>query len=96
MSAGERAFVLRQAAHRLGPGGLLAVGDEVKPLRRWQRLLMAALRAPQALLAWLLAGSTSRPLADLAGEIRCAGLKVRSERRWLLGTLAVVIADKPR
>lgn len=95
MSAGERAFVLRAAAELLAPGGVLAAGDEVRPRPPGQRLLQTLLRGPQAALAWLLVGSASRPVADLAGEIRAAGLTVKSERRWLAGSLAVVVAERP-
>ena len=93
MSAAERRYVLREAARRLVRGGVLAVADEVRPARGWQRLLFALLRGPQALLGWLLAGSVSRPLPDLAGEVRAAGFGVRAERRWLLGSLALVAAE---
>jgi demethylmenaquinone methyltransferase/2-methoxy-6-polyprenyl-1,4-benzoquinol methylase len=96
MSAGERAFVLRAAARRLRPGGVLAVADEVRPRGTGQRLVYSLLRLPQAVLAWLLAGSTSRPVRDLAGEIRAAGFAVQREQRWLLGSLAVVVAERPR
>ncbi len=94
MSTGERDFVLREAARRLRPGGVLAAADEVRPERFWQRVLIALVRAPQAALAWLFTGSTSRPIPDLAGAIQTAGLRLRSERRWLLGSLATVIAEK--
>jgi demethylmenaquinone methyltransferase/2-methoxy-6-polyprenyl-1,4-benzoquinol methylase len=93
MSAAERRYVLREAARRLVRGGVLAVVDEVRPARGWQRVLFALLRGPQALLGWLLAGSVSRPLPDLAGEVRAAGFEVRVERRWLLGSLALVAAE---
>jgi demethylmenaquinone methyltransferase/2-methoxy-6-polyprenyl-1,4-benzoquinol methylase len=94
MSAGERAFVLRAVARRLRPGGILAVADEVRPRGAGQRLAYTLLRLPQVALAWLLAGSTSRPVPDLAGEIRAAGFAVQRERRWLLGSLAVVVAER--
>ena len=96
MSAGERAFVLRALARCLRPGGVLAVADEVQPRRTGQRVLHALLRAPQATLAWLVMGSTSRPIRDLAAELAAAGLEVRSEQRWLLGRLAAVVAERPR
>ncbi len=96
MSAGERAFVLRAAARCLRPDGVLAVGDEVTPLRFWQRALFALLRAPQLALAWLIVGASSRPITDLPAELRAAGFQVREERRWLLGTLAVVVSETPR
>ena len=93
MSAGERRYVLSQAARRLARGGVLTVADEVRPARSWQRVLFALLRGPQALLGWLLAGSVSRPVPDLAGEVCAAGFDVRAERRWLLGSLALVAAE---
>jgi ubiquinone/menaquinone biosynthesis C-methylase UbiE len=93
MSAGERRFVLAEAARRLAPGGRLVVADEVRP-RGWRRLGFALLRAPQAALGWLLAGSLSRPLGDLAGEVAATGLMVREERRWLAGSLALVVAER--
>jgi demethylmenaquinone methyltransferase/2-methoxy-6-polyprenyl-1,4-benzoquinol methylase len=96
MSAGERAFVLRAAARRLRPGGILAVADEVRPRGAGQRLAYTLLRLPQAALAWLLAGSTSRPVRELADEIRAAGFSVQREQRWLLGSLAVVVAEWPQ
>ncbi len=96
MSASERAFVLRALARCLRPGGVLAVADEVQPRRTGQRVLHALLRGPQAALAWLVTGSTSRPVRDLAAEVAAAGLEVRSEQRWLLGRLAVVVAERLR
>jgi demethylmenaquinone methyltransferase/2-methoxy-6-polyprenyl-1,4-benzoquinol methylase len=94
MSPGERSFVLREASLRLKPAGSLIVGDEVRPEGAWQRIVHTLLRAPQALLGWLLAGSISRPIPDLAGELREAGFRIRGERRWLLGGLAVMTAEK--
>jgi ubiquinone/menaquinone biosynthesis C-methylase UbiE len=94
MGASERAFVLREAAARLRPGGVLAVADEVVPRRQAQRIPWRLLRGPQVALAWLLAGSLSHPIADLGGEIEAAGLRVRSEQRLLLGSLALVVAER--
>jgi demethylmenaquinone methyltransferase/2-methoxy-6-polyprenyl-1,4-benzoquinol methylase len=93
MSGNERAFVLRDAATRLRPGGVLVVGDEVRPPGRGLRLLHVLLRAPQAAAGWLLAGSLSRPIRDLAGELQAAGFRVRSRERLLLGSLCVLVAE---
>ena len=89
MSASERRFVLRAALPRLRPGGVLVLADEVRPGHAWQRVVLAFFRAPQVALAWLLTGSVASPLADLPGELAEAGFALRSERRWLLGSLAV-------
>jgi ubiquinone/menaquinone biosynthesis C-methylase UbiE len=96
MSAGERAFVLRELGCRLRPGGVLVAADEVRPRGWGRRALHALLRGPQAALAWAIAGTLSHPIRDLAGEIAAAGLEVRSEQRWLLGRLAAVVAERPR
>ena len=94
MSPSERAFVLARAAERLTPNGRIVIGDEVRPRSTSQRALHTLLRAPQALLAWLLAGSTSKPIPDLAAEIEAVGFHVRTERRWLAGSLAVLVAER--
>lgn len=92
MSQSERAFVLREAARRLVPGGRVVVADEVRAARL-SGLLQRLWRVPQAALGWLLVGSVSRPLADLAGELRSAGLVPRAEQRWLAGSLALFVAE---
>lgn len=93
MGAAGRRFVLGEARRRLVPGGVLAVGDEVRPRGATARMLLAVLRVPQAALGWLLVGSVSRPLADPAGELRAAGFRMRGERRWLAGSLAALVAE---
>jgi len=96
MAALERAFVLRELARLLRPGGVLAVADEMKPRNAMTRVMALLLRAPQALLAWLLVGSVSKPVPDLAGELRTAGFSILEEQRFLLGTLGTLIAERPR
>ena len=94
MSPGERRYVLAAAAERLRPGGVVVAADEVRAPGAWRRALQLAGGGPQRLLAWLLAGGTSRPIADLRGELAGAGLEVVSERRWLQGTLALCVARR--
>lgn len=94
MSVSERAFVLREARDRLAPGGRLVAADEVRPRSRWMRLAERVWRVPQAALGWLLVGSVSAPIEDLAGELRTAGLRVMTTQHWLAGTLALVVAER--
>ncbi len=96
MSPTERAYVLREAARVLRPGGRLVVGDEVRPRRYWQRLVHAVVRYPLALLTWVIAGTTTHAIPDPAAEIEAAGLEVVEERHSALGTLALVVAEKRR
>ena len=94
MSQRERAFVLKCAVRCLRPGGVMAIADEVRPRGLFSRVLQAIVRGPQAAFGWLVVGSVSRPIADVPAELVAAGFVVRSERRWLFGTLAVVIAER--
>jgi demethylmenaquinone methyltransferase/2-methoxy-6-polyprenyl-1,4-benzoquinol methylase len=95
MSALERGFVLREAFRSLRPGGILAVADEVTPRGPARRVLHALARVPQAALGWLLAGSLSRPIEDLAAEVSAAGFKLQREQRWLAGGLALLVGERP-
>ena len=62
----------------------------------WRRILQRLWRIPQAALGWLLVGSLSRPIPDLAGEIREAGLPISRRRAWMLGSLELDEAERPR
>ncbi|MCP4038304.1 MAG: class I SAM-dependent methyltransferase [bacterium] len=93
MSPSERAYVLREAGRLLAPGGRLVAADEVHAPAGGQRWLQRLWRFPQAVLGWLLVGSLSQPIADLSGEIRAAGFEVCSEQRWMMGNLALVVAE---
>ena len=95
MSGSERAFVLRESARLLAPGGRLVVGDEVRASGS-AGALQRLWRLPQAAVGWLLVGGLSKPIGDLSGEIRAAGLVPARETRWMLGSLALVVAEASR
>jgi ubiquinone/menaquinone biosynthesis C-methylase UbiE len=94
MSPSERAFVLRESALRLARGGRLVAADEVRAPAGWRRAVQWLWRIPQAALGWLLVGSLSRPIPDLAGEIRDAGMRISHEQEWLVGSLALIEAER--
>ena len=94
MSTPERAFVLRESARRLAEGGRVVVADEVWAPAGLGRGLQRLWRIPQALLGWLLVGSVSHPIGDLAGELRAAGLRLQGQQSWLFGTLAMIVAER--
>ncbi len=93
MDRTERGYVLEAARRLLTATGRLVLADEVLPKRPLARMLWSAARLPQALAGWLLAGSVSRPLADLPAEVRHAGFHVRMRKRWLLGSLLLLVAE---
>jgi demethylmenaquinone methyltransferase/2-methoxy-6-polyprenyl-1,4-benzoquinol methylase len=94
MSPDERAYVLAAAVRALAPAGRLVVADEVRAPAGFRRGLQWLVRIPQAAAGWLLVGSVSQPLPDLAGEVRAAGLSPVGEQRWLMGTLCLVVASR--
>jgi demethylmenaquinone methyltransferase/2-methoxy-6-polyprenyl-1,4-benzoquinol methylase len=93
MSRDERLHLLRQARRLLRPDGVLVLADEVVPQRTFQRWLHRLLRAPQALFGWLLVGSVSHPVPDLAAELAQTGFRVRAHEHWLLGGLEGIVAE---
>jgi len=95
MSESERAFVLRESALRLAPGGRLVAADEVRARGGGRRAVQLAWRIPQAGLGWLVVGSVSQPIPDLGAEIRAAGLRIVEEQSWLMGSLALFVAEGP-
>jgi len=94
MSTSGRDFVIRAAARLLAPGGRFVVLDEVRPKKRWQRMLHAAVRLPLVVLTWVITGTTTTAIPDLCGELEAAGLAVTSEQRNALGTLAIVVVER--
>jgi demethylmenaquinone methyltransferase/2-methoxy-6-polyprenyl-1,4-benzoquinol methylase len=94
MSRSERRFVLTALARAVRPGGCVALVDEVVPRRAGQRWLHRLIRLPLAALTWVVTGSLTRAIPDLAAEVGEAGLAVRSERRTRLGTYALVVAER--
>ena len=94
MSSSERRFVLKESAVRLAPKGVLVAADEVRAPAGWRRALQLLWRGPQAAIGWLLVGGVSRPVPDMGSEIEAAGLRICNVRSWLLGSLALVVAER--
>ncbi len=91
----ERRFALKQSFRVLRAGGLLAVADEVVPRTVGRRLLQSLIRVPLLLATYMISGSTTRPIADLPGEVRAAGFSVKKEIRSHGGAVALLTARKP-
>ena len=96
LSPEELRHVLRAASVVLRPGGTLIIADEVRPRRGWQRAVAALVRWPLAAVTFVLTRTSTRALRGIADEIAGAGLRVLHEERCLLGTLALLVAEKGR
>ena len=95
LSDDERRFAHRHAFRALEPGGLLVIVDEVRPRSRGRRLIHGLARAPVLAAAYLVAGATTRPIRDLAGELRSAGFTVEKEERSHGDATAMLVALRP-
>lgn len=77
----ERRYTLKHALRVLKPGGFIVVADEVVPRRGAGKILHAAVRAPLVAMTYLVSGTSTRPIADLTGELAEAGFRVDKEVR---------------
>jgi cyclopropane fatty-acyl-phospholipid synthase-like methyltransferase len=96
LSDDERRYALRHAYRGLRPGGRLIVADEVVPRTRARRWTHRAIRAPLLAVTYLVSRSSTRPLADLPGELRSAGFTLDRIDRTHGDTVALVVAHRPK
>jgi cyclopropane fatty-acyl-phospholipid synthase-like methyltransferase len=77
----ERRYALKHALRVLKPGGFIVVADEVVPREGAGRILHSVVRAPLVAMTYLVSGTSTRPIADLPGELAEAGFRVDKEVR---------------
>jgi ubiquinone/menaquinone biosynthesis C-methylase UbiE len=94
LSEDELTYTLGQAARVLKPGGLLLVADEVKPRHLASRAIRWLLRAPLALLTFLITQQTSRAVSDMPERLAGAGLSLVSADRSALGSFGTYVAQR--
>ncbi len=92
LSDDERRFALKHAARALKAGGKLVVADEVVPRTGGRKALHKIVRAPVAAVTYLVSSASTRPVADLTGEIAAAGFAVEKEERSHGDAFALVVA----
>lgn len=90
----ELAYVLKASRSLLKAGGRLIVADEVLPTSWWQRIPFYLVRWPLSALTFLLTQNTTHALRSFESQLADAGFQVLSGERYLLGTLALVVAEK--
>jgi SAM-dependent methyltransferase len=88
-------YVLRAAANVLKPGGMFVLADEIRPVRLIERLPFYAVRWPLAAVTFALTQNTTHALKDIEKRLEQAGFRVACFKRYLLGSLALVAAEKP-
>jgi len=95
LTADERVYALKHAARILKPGAHLVIADEVVPRKASARILQAAVRAPMLAATYLVSRASTRPIADLAGEIAEAGFRIDKEVRNHGDAFSLVKATLP-
>lgn len=95
LSGDELRYALEQTQRVLKPGGLVLVADEVEPRKRATRALHALVRAPLAAFTYLVTQQTTRPVDDLEGQLREAGIAIVSVRSSPLRCFVEIVARKP-
>lgn len=94
LSAGERREVLRQCRILLRAGGQLIVADEVRASTFGRRALCSLLRLPLAIVTYALTQLTTRPVADLEGNLAGAGFAILTRRSNRMGNFVILEAGK--
>lgn len=94
LSEDELDYVLRSSRTLLKADGKLVVADEVLPASWWQRVIFHFVRWPLAAVTFLFTQNTTHALRSFETRLMVAGFKVASAKRYLLGTLALVVAEK--
>lgn len=94
LSEDELDLVLRTAGDVLNPGGVLIVADEMPPAHWWKRVLAGCIRWPLAAITFILTRNTTRALGSFEERLGRAGFRVVHRERYLLGTLALIVAEK--
>ncbi|NIA14516.1 MAG: methyltransferase domain-containing protein [Nitrospiraceae bacterium] len=94
LSEGELEYVIGASAGILKPGGKLVVADEMPASRWWQRSVARLVRWPLAALTFLLTQNTTHALRRFEERLDRTRYRVLHRERYLLGTLALVVAEK--
>jgi SAM-dependent methyltransferase len=90
----ERQWALKELVRILKPDGKLLVVSEVRPKQFLKRAIYYALRFPLALVTYLISQTGTKPVRNLADEIRQAGFEITEERYSFLESFVTVVARR--
>lgn len=94
LSPAEQSYTLATAHSRLKPGGRLVIADEIQPPPGLGRLWHRLKRLPLVVLTYILTQTTTRPVEDLAGQVRAAGFTRLEVTSLWSGSFQIISAQK--
>jgi ubiquinone/menaquinone biosynthesis C-methylase UbiE/NAD-dependent dihydropyrimidine dehydrogenase PreA subunit len=94
--AEEREWALKQLFRILKSDGKLLVVSEVRPKRFLKRTVYRALRFPLALITYLISQTGTKPVRNMANEMRQAGFEITAERYSFLESFVTVVARRSK
>lgn len=91
LSDDERRYALKNVRRVLKPGGICVIADEVRPRTSGKKALYSIVRGPALVASYLVSKAITRPIEDLAGEMKAAGFSVIKEVRSHGDAFALVV-----
>jgi len=92
--AEERKWALKELLRILKPDGKLLVVSEVRPKYFLKRAIYYVLRFPLALITYLISQTGTKPVRNIADEMRQAGFEITEERYSFLESFVTVVARR--
>jgi demethylmenaquinone methyltransferase/2-methoxy-6-polyprenyl-1,4-benzoquinol methylase len=94
LSPDEQAYALDHAVRILGPGGRLAIADEVRPTTPGKKLLHGIARLPLLAVTFALTQTTTHAVEGLPERIQQRGLRVLTEELSALDSFLYLVASR--
>jgi len=95
LSEDELKYTLREAFRMLRPGGLLLIGDEIRPPHFFKRWLNAIIRIPLVAITYILTQTTTDAVNQLPEKVKAAGFEILDMKMNGMETFIELVAQKP-
>jgi len=90
----EQEYVLAEAYRVLKYGGLIIIGDEIRPNSLAKRILQLLVRIPLMMITYILTQTSTKILKDIDSRLTDAGFETVYQKTSLLCSFGVYVARK--
>ncbi len=94
LSEDELTFGLKQINRILKPGGILLVGDEVRPENLIKKIIYWLGRFPLVVITYLISQTTSHAVPHLIEKVKSSNFEIEHARENWLGSFVELVAKK--